>query len=110
MSVELSAPFKERAEAMLARVFRGIHHVNSLKHESPTCCTCIHLGEISTFDFDELTRLVFGAHDFCLRVEIKQGGPNRLKIRVTDRTREGLVYDRHPTLQEAREKWIGGAR
>jgi hypothetical protein len=52
--------FEIRAEKMLDRVFRGIYHVSSLKKEK-RFWTCI-VGHIATYDFDEMTRLVLGAH------------------------------------------------
>jgi hypothetical protein len=96
-------PFEVRAEKMLDRVFRGIYHVSSLKKEKRhwTCIT----NHISTFDFDEMTRLVLGAHEYCLRVDIGNGGPHRLKVFISPREREGLVYDRHPTIEQAIQKW-----
>lgn len=102
-------PFEQRAEAMLARVFRGLHHVNSLK-KKPGVWTCLHQGDFSSFDYDFLTRLVFGAHEYCLRVSISNGGPYRSKIIVTPRTREGDMPTRHPTIEQALAKWNSGAR
>lgn len=60
---------------------------------------------LSTYDFDELTRLVFLAHDMCIRVEIRNHGPNRLKLMFHPRKREGNIAERHPTLEQAVAKW-----
>lgn len=103
MSEELE-PFEVRAEKLLSRVFRGMHHVWSLK-KTGTYWTCIHNGSLSTFDFDQLTRLVLGAHEYCCRIDISNGGPRSLKIVVCDRKREGDFTDRHPTLEQAVERW-----
>lgn len=102
-------PFEERAEALLSRVFGGMHHVYSLKKfpgPSNAHWTCIHHGPISTFDFDQMTRLVFAAHELCLRVQVSNGGPHALKIWVHERTgRDGHGYERHPDITEALGMW-----
>lgn len=104
MEPETLAPFPERAEALLSKVFRGMHHVNSLlKYDDRW--TCVHYGGVSTYDFDEMTRLVFAAHEYCCRVEISQGGPRGLKIFVSDRNRGGGNTERHPTIEEALDRW-----
>lgn len=105
-------PFEVRAEKLLSRVFRGMHHVSSLK-KTPTYWTCSECGDMSTYDFDTLTRLVLAAHEYCCRVEIKQGGPQRLKIIVSPRipkTDETMIYECHPTIEQAIEKWNSYAR
>lgn len=99
-------PFEVRAEKLLARVFRGMHHVYSLKKERDywTCIT----NHVSTYDFDELTRLVLAAHEYCCRVEIRNGGPLRLKIFVSPRipkTDDSNIFESHPTIEQAIEKW-----
>jgi hypothetical protein len=56
----------------------------------------------STFDFDRLSRLVFLAHDRCVRVEIVQSGLHRIGLLLHRRhTREGSTSVRHPTLDQA---------
>jgi len=60
---------------------------------------------LATFDFDALTRLVFMAHDRCVRVEVKGSNPGYTKIFLHKRVREGDMMRRHPTLEAAVEKW-----
>ena len=104
-SITIESAFEERAEAMLSRVFRGMHHVHGLKKQ-PRYWTCIHNGDASTFDFNILTCLVFGAHEYCLRVSISNGGPRSLKIEIHPRNgREGEIWNRHPTIEQALEAW-----
>ena len=57
---------------------------------------------LSTFDFDYLTRLVFLAHDRCVRAEIIASSPGRVGIVLHKRhTREGGIAGRHPTVEQA---------
>lgn len=56
---------------------------------------------LSTYDFDFLTRIVVVAHDLCVRVSVLPSGPGRLKLRLFARKRDGDLYTRHPTMEEA---------
>ena len=86
-----------------------MHHVDGLKKfpGAYPYWTCLHYGDIATYDFDDLTRLVFAAHEFCVRISIQNGGPRRLKIVVHDR--KFRVSDstptRHPTIDTALANW-----
>lgn len=55
----------------------------------------------STFDFDKLTRLVIGAHEDCIRVEMEACAPGRMRIMMHRRQREGRMYERHPDIYKA---------
>jgi len=104
-SSPLLGSFEERAEALLSRVFGGMHHVYNLKKEA-RYWTCIHSGDCSTFDGDTLTRLVFAAHDYCIRVQLSNGGPRALQIMLHPRNgRTGSMYERHPTIEQSLERW-----
>lgn len=99
--------FEERAKAMLSRVYQGLHHVQSLRVLSPSQVTCLHYGDLSTYDWDRLTRLVLAAHEYCIRVSISQGGPRTVRITLTPRiNRDGCpMSERHPTIHEAIERY-----
>lgn len=61
-------------------------------------------GSMETFDFDHLTRLVILAHDGCVRVGIEPLSPKHLAITMYQRRkREGFIYERHPTIDQAVE-------
>jgi hypothetical protein len=95
------ATFETRAEKLLGFVYRGIHHAPDIKKFSGRW-EINHHGQLSTFDFDELTRLVISAHDLCIRASVAASGPGMVKIMLHDRkTREGRMYDRHPTIEQA---------
>lgn len=59
----------------------------------------------STYDFDNLTRLVFLAHDYALRVELIPRGFGYTRILFHRRQREGNLYQRHPTIEDALANW-----
>lgn len=56
--------------------------------------------DLSTFDTDALTRLVILAHDLAIRVEIRPAMHN-VRVLAHQRTREGSLMHRHPTIEEA---------
>lgn len=63
----------------------------------------IFCSNMSTFDFNNLTRLVFLAHDMALRVSITPSSHNHMRILFHERTHgEGeREIPHHPTLEEA---------
>ncbi len=56
---------------------------------------------LATFDFDGLTSLVLGAHEHCIRVEITPCNMQRLYVDMHPRERDGRLYQRHPTIEQA---------
>ena len=82
----------------------GFHHI----HNEPKRCgkgieISLPAHRWATFDFSGLTRLVVSAHDACLRVDIVNSGPGLLKFTVHPRVREGRMFERHPTMEDAIE-------
>lgn len=62
----------------------------------------VRTGGFATWDFDQLTRLVIGAHDDCIRMLISPSGPGMLCLSFWPREdREGKMAKRHPTIEEA---------
>lgn len=108
---ELS-PLGVEVADVLGQVFRGIYHIDSeVLHERckwgdesrieivmPDSAN----GGLSTYDFNNLTALVFLCHDRCIRLTIEGASPNRLRLLFHKREgRAGSIYERHPTLDEA---------
>jgi hypothetical protein len=58
-------------------------------------------GDLSTFDFDGLTRLVFLCHEARIRLSIDPAGPKLLRLSFWPRKAEGPWHARHPNLDEA---------
>ena len=92
---------------VLASVFGGFHHIDGEpKRFAEGIEVNTSLGCWSTFDHDDLTRLVFTGHDHCIRFEVRSSGPRMLKLCAWKRhTRTGQLFERHPTLEEAVTKW-----
>lgn len=56
----------------------------------------------ATADFDRLTRLVFMAHDRCIRIQLDGSSPMRIGFMLHRRKeREGRIGVRHSTLEQA---------
>lgn len=64
------------------------------------------VGQLSTFDFDQLTSLVFLAHDRCIRVSISPCNGTHMRLIFNPRAgRDGDHSIRHPTLEHAVDQW-----
>lgn len=105
MSAKLT---EQEATAFFSAFYRGEHHFPGKLKPYGLGWAMSHFGCLSTFDSDDLTRLVLLAHDRCIRVQVEQGGPNRLRIAVWKRGREGQFCERHPTIEQAIAAFSGG--
>lgn len=99
-----------RMERVLAIAFRGIHHCEGWRNRRPfgDGVSVVHWAELSTFDFDYLTRLVIAAHDEHVRVSMIGASNGYIRIGLTPRLRQGDVYSRHDTIEAAIEKVRAG--
>lgn len=61
----------------------------------------IRYGTLATYDFQELTTLVFLCHEARIRADISSYGPKGLMILLHPRKATGGVSQRHPNLDEA---------
>lgn len=100
---------KEQAIEFFGEIYCGKHHIPG-KHCEPVPWGdgwCVnHTGELSTFDFNKLTRLVFLAHDRCVRVSIQSSGPGMVRICIWQREkRTGSIFESHPAIETALEDW-----
>lgn len=96
---------EEEAKAFFAEFYRGEHHFPGKIKPYGLGWSMSHLGSLATFDDNDLTRLVLLAHERCVRVQVEQGGPYRLRIAIWKREREGYIYERHPTIEQAIESF-----
>lgn len=90
---------------LLADLFGGFHHSTARKIRAWGDGICYsHYGELATFDFDHLTRLVRMAHDRCIRAAVGPSGPGMVRIMLFKRKgRSGSMWERHPTWEEVSE-------
>lgn len=92
--------------SMLADVCLGFHHIYGTPKPHGNGIEISLPHGWATFDFDRLTRLVFAAHDQCVRVEIRQSGPRMLRFILHKRhARDGRMHRRHPTIEHALSQW-----
>lgn len=97
--------------SILYKVYDGLHHivyVNGMIERADwskdvvKINLCVH--ELNTYDDDKLTQLVVLCHDNMIRLSIRPSAPRYLKLIFSERTcREGSIYTRHPTIEEAIE-------
>jgi len=68
---------------------------------------CHSKENLSTYDNNNLTRLVLRAHHEAYRLHIESAG-NKMKIVIYKRVRdpEERYYRRHPSIEEAIEHWL----
>ena len=95
---------KQEAFDFFAEFYGGDHHFPSELKPFGDGWKMNHHGDLSTFDFNKLTELVLMAHDKCVRVGIMPAMRD-LSIVLHKRQREGTIYERHPTIQEAIESY-----
>ncbi len=101
------SPLGEAVANLLGDLFAGIYHLNytSLRKVDWTNPRWIVFNldrHLSTFDSDELTRLVVLCHDRCLRCDLKGKAPGIVELMFHQRhAREGRMYERHPTIETA---------
>lgn len=95
------------ATDFFSEFYGGEHHIPGYKPKrfGPGWCVNHDRGDLATFDFNQLTRLVFMAHDKCIRVGLNAKRNNIIEIAIHKRQREGGMSERHPTLEQAIEKF-----
>ena len=105
---------KEEAVAFFAELFFGEHHIpapghygaHGVKEFGPGSWYVNVSGDMASYDYDALTRLVFLAHDRCVRASVQNGGPRRIKVVIFKREgRDGRMCVGHPTIETALSRW-----
>ncbi len=102
---ELS-PLGEKVADLLGDWKAGIYHLDQgamkrVEWKDPRWMSIVLHGSLSTFDFDDLTRLVILCHARCVRLEIRPCTPRYLRFCFQERQRAGNYYERHPTMEQA---------
>lgn len=95
----VTLPLAEKVDRFVSDVFGGVHRVAKLEQKGHYFL-CIPRGTLATYDDDKLTRIVIASHKYGIRAEIDNHGMRGLKILLHNRaSREGRMFDRHPTLE-----------
>jgi hypothetical protein len=104
---KLSA-IQAKAMDILGMVFGGIYNApiawDSVEWEyggAGVSVTLTHPRSLATFDFYELTNLVFLCHEARIRCQIEPGGFRSFRLSFWQRKAEGDMSRRHPSLDEA---------
>ena len=97
----ISLDFDDKAERFVGDVFGGVHRVIKFERKS-NHWLCVPHSSLSTWDDDKLTRIVIASHKYGIRAEVDNHGMRGVKILLHNRvSREGSMYKRHPTIQQA---------
>lgn len=103
---EKLSPDQARIFDIVGMVAGGVYNApiawNSLDWHAGRGISFIWRGSsLSTFDFYQLTTLVFLCHEARIRGDIGPGGPRMLRMSFHPRAAEGGMSSRHPNLEEA---------
>lgn len=93
---------EEEARDFFCELFKGYHHIpSSLKPTKKGKGWRVNYHEMSTYDYDLLTRLVILAHKYAYRASVSPLNFKYLEIDIFKRKRSGMMFERHPTIEEA---------
>ena len=102
---ELS-PIGVKVADILGQAFLGIYHIDrdALRADWANpyyiTFTISALRDWSTFDNDTLMVMIVLCHNACIRMEIHPAGPRYFRFLFHQRTREGGIYERMPTIED----------
>lgn len=96
---------KEKAETVLAFTFGGLYNVPGKTYDKGRRLEVNLYGGISTYDNDNLTKLVIKCHEECVRMEICSSGPRMVKLVFTNRNPTGDSTERHPRIHDVLTKY-----
>ena len=94
----------KRVHAIMEAVFGGSYNWDRKKKvdwSNPYYIEIGWYGSLSTFDFNQLTPLLFHCHDAAIRLEIAPRTPRYLTLLFHQRQRDGSISQRHPSLSQA---------
>jgi len=98
---EALTPDQELCKATLSEWAYGAHHLPPVKTFGQGIAVS-WIGDMSTFDFDGLTRLVLIAHRDAVRISIQAGSPRAIRI-IASKRKHGSdlkMWERHPSLDD----------
>lgn len=96
----------QQAIDFFAELYYGEHHIPTEVRPWGSGYFVAHKhGDIATYDFNMLTRLVLMAHDKCIRASIAPHTIGSFKICIFQRDRTGGFSKEHPTIEQAIEDY-----
>lgn len=97
----------EEATQFFSDFYGGEHHIPGFKPKPFGLGWCVShdRGDLATYDFTGLTKLVLMGHDRCIRVSVQAKGKNVMEIAIHKRQRDGSMSSRHPTIETAIENF-----
>lgn len=106
------SPLGERVADLVGELVQGIYHLGDRAFQPNWAHDhFIELRlrqDLATFDGNMLTRLVFLAHDYCIRVEVSPCNPQFLSLMFHQRKPTGSMWARHPSIRQALEAFERG--
>lgn len=99
------SPLGAQVADLLGDLFVGLYHLDGAEKvdwgNGHHIEIRIKYKEFASFDTNLLTKLVFLAHDRCLRVSINPRSAQALTLLFHQRQRNGSMSERHPTIEQA---------
>lgn len=111
LRVKEMSPLGEAVANLLGDLYGGIYHLEDDDLKKVEWNNTHHIifvlrhKTLATVDSSLLTSLVFLCHDKCIRCEISARSPGRFELMFHRRQREGQIWERHPTIEQALELW-----
>lgn len=92
---------------MICDLVGGEHHISGKVYPCSDRGIECTMGSLcwASCDFDLLTRAILIAHHRAIRFEIAPCNSSHIKIYLHQRTREGSFSKRHPTIEQAINKY-----
>ena len=105
-NVAKMSPLGEQVADLLGDLVCGIYHIDGVEKFDWANPHCIEVpwkhNDLATYDSNQLTRLVFFAHDRCLRVSVTPRSHQSLNLRFWRRERDAVSnFQRHPTVEQS---------
>ena len=102
------SPFGVHVADLLGQVYAGIYHIQDevlhprAEWQHPSRIEIVTYGDLSTYDFNVLTKLVVLCHDHAIRLTIAPASNKYLRLIFHKRQRNSPhISERHPTLEDA---------
>lgn len=107
------SPFGACVANLLGDLFCGLYHWDGWRSVDWGNAQFIRVAvgwkDLATYDSSLLTRLVFLAHDYAIRVEVNACNFHHLELYFHPRARRSAhTSGRHPSLEEAVASWRNG--